>query len=109
MNFLISDALAQGAAAGQEPGFSGLLIMLIPIVVLWFLMIRPQMKRQKEHTKMVEALAKGDEAVTSGGILGKITDAGESFVTMEVAKGLEVKVQRHAIASIMPKGTIKQS
>ena len=107
MNFLISDAMAQSAPAAQDPGISGFLIMLIPIVVLWFLMIRPQMKRQKEHTKMVQGLTKGEEAVTSGGILGKITD--ESFVTLEVAKGFEVKVQRHAIASVMPKGTIKES
>jgi|TARA_R110000868_G_scaffold383077_1_gene649805 preprotein translocase subunit YajC len=109
MNFLISDAMAQSAPAAQDPGISGFLIMLIPIVVLWFLMIRPQMKRQKEHTKMVQGLTKGEEAVTSGGILGKITDVGESFVTLEVAKGFEVKVQRHAIASVMPKGTIKES
>ena len=88
---------------------SGFLIMLIPIVVLWFLMIRPQMKRQKEHTKMVEGLSKGEEAVTSGGILGKITEVGDSFVTLEITKGIEVKVQRHAIASVMPKGTIKES
>ena len=88
---------------------SGFLIMLIPIVVLWFLMIRPQMKRQKEHTKMVEALAKGDEAVTNGGILGRIIEVGDSFVTMEVANNMEVKVQRQAIATIMPKGTIKES
>lgn len=109
MNFLISDAMAQGAPAAQDPGMSGFLIMLIPIVVLWFLMIRPQMKRQKEHSKMVQGLTKGEEAVTTGGILGKITDVGESFVTLEVAKGFEVKVQRHAIASVMPKGTIKES
>lgn len=109
MNFLISDAMAQGVPAAQDPGISGFLIMLIPIVVLWFLMIRPQMKRQKEHTKMVQGLTKGEEAVTSGGILGKITEVGESFVTLEVAKGFEVKVQRHAIASVMPKGTIKES
>lgn len=109
MNLLIADAFAQGAPAAQEPGMSGFLIMLIPIVVLWFLMIRPQMKRQKEHTKMVEALAKGDEAVTNGGILGRIIEVGDSFVTMEVADDMEVKVQRQAIATIMPKGTIKES
>lgn len=109
MNLLIADAFAQGAPAAQEPGMSGFLIMLIPIVVLWFLMIRPQMKRQKEHTKMVEALAKGDEAVTNGGILGRITEVGDSFVTMEVADDMEVKIQRQAIATIMPKGTIKES
>ncbi|HCU89376.1 MAG TPA: preprotein translocase subunit YajC [Gammaproteobacteria bacterium] len=106
---VIVDAFAQGAPAAQEPGMSGFLIMLIPIVVLWFLMIRPQMKRQKEHTKMVDALAKGDEAVTNGGILGRITEVGDSFVTMEVANNMEVKVQRQAIATIMPKGTIKES
>ena len=109
MNFLINDALAQSAGAAQEPGASTFIIMLIPIVVLWFLMIRPQMKRQKEHTKMVEALAKGDEAVTNGGVLGKIIEVGDSFITLEIAKGTEIKVQRHAIAAIMPKGTIKAS
>ncbi|MFT4560847.1 MAG: preprotein translocase subunit YajC [Gammaproteobacteria bacterium] len=109
MNFFIADAYAQSASASQEPGMSGFLIMLIPIVVLWFLMIRPQMKRQKEHTKMVGALAKGDEAVTTGGILGRITEVGDSFVKLEIAKTIEVKVQRHAIATVMPKGTIKES
>ena len=109
MNFFIADAFAQGAPASQEPGMPGFLIMLIPIVVLWFLMIRPQMKRQKEHTKMVEAITKGDEAVTTGGILGRITEVGESFVKLEIAKSIEVKVQRQAIATIMPKGTIKES
>lgn len=109
MNFFIADAFAQGAPAGEGPGMSGFLIMLIPIAVLWFLMIRPQMKRQKEHAKLVEALAKGDEAVTSGGILGRITEVGDSFVQLEIAKSIEVKVQRHAISAIMPKGTIKGS
>ena len=109
MNFLVSDALAQSAGAPQEPGMSTFIIMLIPIVVLWFLMIRPQMKRQKEHQKMVEALNKGDEAVTNGGVLGKIIEVGDSFVTLEIAKNTEIKVQRHAIAAVMPKGTIKAS
>ncbi|MDA0822887.1 MAG: preprotein translocase subunit YajC [Proteobacteria bacterium] len=109
MNFFIANAYAQSAPAGQEPGMSGFLIMLIPIVVLWFLMIRPQMKRQKEHSKMVAALAKGDEAVTTGGILGRITEVGDSFVKLEIAKSIEVKVQRHAIATVMPKGTIKET
>jgi len=109
MNLFISDALAQGAGAAQEPDMKTFLIMLIPIVVLWFLMIRPQMKRQKEHTKMIEALGKGDEAVTTGGVLGKIIDMGDSFITLEIAKNTEIKVQRHAIAAVMPKGTIKAS
>ncbi len=107
MSFFIADAYAQGGLAGQEPGMSGFLIMLIPIGVLWFLMIRPQMKRQKEHTKMVEALAKGDEVVTSGGILGRITEVGDSFVKLEISESLEVKAQRQAIAAVMPKGTIQ--
>ena len=109
MNFFIADAFAQGGPTGQEPGVSGFLIMLIPIVVLWFLMIRPQMKRQKEHSKMVDALTKGDEAVTNGGILGRITDVSDSFVKLEISKSVEVKVQRQAIATVMPKGTIKES
>lgn len=109
MNFFINDALAQGAGAAQDPGISTFLIMLIPIGVLWFLMIRPQMKRQKEHQKMVDAIGKGDEAVTTGGVLGKITDVGDSFITLEIAKSIEIKVQRHAIAAVMPKGTIKAS
>ncbi|MEM7465831.1 MAG: preprotein translocase subunit YajC [Pseudomonadota bacterium] len=109
MNFLISDALAQTAGGPAEPGMSTFLIMLIPIVVLYFLMIRPQMKRQKDHQKMVEALSKGDEAVTNGGVLGKIVEVGDSFITLEISKNIEIKVQRHAIAAVMPKGTIKAS
>ncbi len=83
-------------------------VFLIAIfAVFWFLLIRPQQKRAKEHKAMVEALSKGDEAVTNGGLLGKITKVGDSFVTLEIADGLRVQVQRASIAQLMPKGTMK--
>lgn len=108
MNLLISDAWAQG---GGSPG--GGLVSLLPIVVIfvlfYFLLIRPQQKRQKQHREMVAALAKGDEVVTVGGTLGKITDVGENFITLEVAQGVQIKVQRTAVQSMMPKGTVKEA
>ncbi len=83
-------------------------VFLIAIfAVFWFLLIRPQQKRAKEHKALVEALSKGDEAVTNGGLLGKITKVGDSFVTLEIADGLRVHVQRASIAQLMPKGTMK--
>lgn len=85
----------------------GFLPLIILFVVFYLFLIRPQMKRQKEHTKMVQNLAKGDEAVTNGGLLGRITEVGDNFIKLEIAKGTEVKVQKHAIAQIMPKGTVK--
>lgn len=83
--------------------------LIIIFVVFYLLLIRPQMKRAKEHKKMVEALAKGDEIVTNGGLLGRITEVGENFVTAEVAEGVRVRVQKHAVASLVPKGTAKSS
>lgn len=110
MSFFIKDAWAQAApAAGQTPGLVGFLPLIVLFIVFYFFLIRPQMRRQKDHSKMVEALQKGDEAVTSGGLLGRITEVGDSFIKLEVAKGVEVKVQRHAIAALMPKGTIKEA
>ena len=76
-------------------------------VVLYFVMIRPQMKRQKEHKSMIDALAKGDEVVTTGGMLGKVTKMGESFLTLEIATGVEIQVQRSAVVQVLPKGTVK--
>jgi preprotein translocase subunit YajC len=110
MSFFISDALAEGApaAAGQADALTGLLPLVIFGVVLYFLMIRPQVKRQKEHKKMVEALAKGDEVVTSGGMAGKITDLGDNFIQVEVADGVVVKFRRAAVESVMPKGSLKE-
>ena len=78
------------------------------IIMLYFLMIRPQMKRQKEHKKLVESLAKGDEVQAEGGLMGKITDIGDNFVQMEIAEGVEVKIRRQGIAAVMPKGSLKE-
>lgn len=109
MSFFISDAWAQAGGASQQGGLMGLLPLVAIFVVFYFLLIRPQQKRAKEHRKMTEALAKGDEVITNGGTLGKVTDVGESFVTVEVASGVEIKVQRAAVQALMPKGTIKSA
>ena len=108
----ISSAFAQTApAAAAEGGLMGSLTGMLPLVlmfvVLYFIMIRPQMKRQKEHRAMIDALAKGDEVVTSGGLLGKVARLGEGFVHLEVADGVEVQIQRSAVAQVLPKGTLK--
>jgi len=105
---LISNAFAQTAGAG---GAAGGLMSFLPIIlmfaVLWFIMIRPQMKRQKETKSMLEALAKNDEVVTAGGILGKVTKVGEQYVSVEVAEGTEITVQKNAVTTVLPKGTLK--
>lgn len=106
----ISEAFAQAAPAAQGGADSSLLSMLLLVlmfVVLYFVMIRPQMKRQKEHKTMVEALAKGDEIVTSGGVLGKVSKLGDTFLHVEVANGVELQVQRTAVVQVLPKGTLK--
>jgi len=108
MDYLISNAWAQAAGAPGDPGLLGYLPLAILFLVFYLFLIRPQMKRQKEHAKMVRDLAKGDEAVTTGGLLGRITEVGNNFVKLEVAKDTEVKVQKHAIAQVMPKGTMKE-
>lgn len=108
MSFFISDALAEnGAAAGQQPGLMGFLPLIILVVVFYFLLIRPQSKRAKEHRNMVSNLSKGDEVVTTGGLLGRIAELDENFVTLEVADNVQVRVQRNAVGSLMPKGTLK--
>ena len=102
----ISEAFAQ--AAGPSDPTSSLLNlapMVLLFVALYFVMIRPQMKRQKEHKTLLEALAKGDEVVTSGGMIGKVAKLGESFVHIEVAQGIELQVQRSAVVQVLPKGT----
>jgi preprotein translocase subunit YajC len=106
MDFLIASAMAQDAAA-DAPGMLGTFIPLILIIVIfWFLLIRPQMKRNKEHRQLVSALSAGDEVVTAGGLLGRITQVGESFVTVRLSDTVEIKVQKHSIAQVVPKGTI---
>ena len=106
----ISEAFAQAAPAasgGAESSLLSMLPLVLMFVVLYFVMIRPQMKRQKEHKAMIDALAKGDEVVTSGGLLGKVAKLGESFVHVEVASGVELQVQRTAVVQVLPKGTLK--
>jgi preprotein translocase subunit YajC len=104
----ISTAFAQTpSAGGMEGGLMSFLPIVLMFVVLYFLMIRPQMKRQKEQKAMMEALAKGDEVVTAGGILGKVTKVTDAYVTIEVADGTEVVVQKAAVSTLLPKGTIK--
>jgi len=109
MNFFISDAWAQAAGGPAGPGMGDLIFFVAIILMFYFMLIRPQMKRQKEHKKMVSEMAKGDEVVTNGGLLGKITKVGEDFLTVQIADGIEVKVQRAQVAAVMPKGTIKNS
>lgn len=103
----ISNAYAQAAAAGPESSLVSFLPIIIMFVVLYFLMIRPQMKRQKEQKNMIEALAKGDEVVTAGGIVGKIVKVSDAYLTIEIANGMEVIVQKSAVGTLLPKGTIK--
>ena len=108
MDFFISNAWAQaaGAPAQSDPLLSFLPLILI-FVVFYFLLIRPQSKRQKEHRKMLSELEKGNEVVTNGGLYGKITDLGDTFVLLEVAEGVQVKVTRAMIAQMLPKGSGK--
>ncbi|MBC7215164.1 MAG: preprotein translocase subunit YajC [Burkholderiaceae bacterium] len=109
---LISSAFAQTAPAATAGGsnlmssLTGMMPLVLMFVVLYFIMIRPQMKRQKEHRAMIEALAKGDEVVTSGGLVGKVTRLSEGFLHLEVASGVEIQVQRSAVAQVLPKGTL---
>jgi preprotein translocase subunit YajC len=107
----ISSAFAQTAPAAASGGMESSLMSMLPLVlmfvVLYFVMIRPQMKKQKEHRSMIDALAKGDEIVTAGGIIGKVTKLGESYVSAELAQGVEVQLQRSAVVQVLPKGTVK--
>jgi len=109
MSFFISDAMAEGAAAAgqQGSGLVGMLPLLVIMVLFYFMLIRPQTKRAKEHKNMVESLAKGDEIVTNGGLLGKVNDVGESFLNVEIANGVDVKIQKQSVATLVPKGTYK--
>jgi len=108
MDFLIQNAWAQ-AEQPPDAGFINLVMLIVLFVVFYFLLIRPQTKRAKEHKQMVESLAKGDEVVTNGGLLGKIVSLGDNFVVLEVDSNTQVKVQRQAVAAVMPKGTMKNT
>ena len=106
MDFFISNAYAQGAGASGG-SMMGILPLLLMLPVFYFLMIRPQQKRMKEHKAMVAALKKGDEVVTNGGLGGTVSKVGDAYLTMRVAEGVEVNVQKHAIAALLPSGTLK--
>ena len=105
----ISSAYAQTAIGGDMSStLTGMLPLVLMFVVLYFVMIRPQMKRQKEHKSMIDALAKGDEVATSGGIIGKVTRLQETTLGLEIANGVEIKIQRSAVVQVLPKGAVKQ-
>jgi len=105
MDFFISNAWA--ADAPQAGGIMSMLPLFILFAVFWFFLIRPQMKQAKEHKTLVEALAKGDEVATNGGMLGKIKEVGDNFILIEIAKEVQVKIQKNAISTVLPKGTMK--
>lgn len=108
MSFFISDAYA--AAAPASPGGDPVVTIVMFVAIIgffWFFLIRPQQKKQKEHQKLLAALGKGDEVVTGGGILGRIKEVGDQFITLEVASGVEIRIQKQAVGNVLPKGTIK--
>ncbi len=108
MDFFISNAMA----AGEAPQGGGLqLVFMVALFfgIMYFMIIRPQSKKAKEHTALLDALSKGDEVVTNGGILGKIVKLGDNFVELKISDSSNIKIQRHAIASVMPKGTMKSA
>ena len=107
MNGLISSAYAQSAGASTGGSNIQMFFLIGLVVIFYFMLIRPQQKRAKEHQAMLAKLATGDEVVTSGGILGRITDVGDTFITMEVADGVRIRVQKGQIGQLVPKGTIK--
>ena len=111
MDFLIPNAYAQTAAAAPAAGggLQFLLMMAVLFGLMYFMMIRPQMKRQKELKKMISELTKGDEVLTNGGLAGRIDALDDSFISLEVASGVKVRVQRQAISAVLPKGTLKAS
>lgn len=110
MSFFISEALAEAApaAASQPDPLTSLILPIGLVVLFYFFLIRPQSKRHKEHKEMVSGLQKGEEVITTGGLLGKITAVNENFITVEISKDVLVNIQKSSIQSIMPKGTIKE-
>lgn len=109
LDFFVAPVFAQAAPAQQGMGGFGLLMPIALIAIMYFLMIRPQMKRAKEHRAMLDKLSKGDEVITSGGIAGTVVAMSDAFITVEVASGVQLRVQKGAIASVLPKGTLKSA
>lgn len=109
MSFFISDAYAEGAAGPAGGGLELILMMGVFFAIMYFMIIRPQQKRAKEHKSMLAALSKGDEVVTGGGMLGKISNIGDNFIELEIAENTKVKVQTQSVATVLPKGTIKSA
>ena len=101
--------LAQAAPTAQGGGLSMILMMVVLFGLMYFMMIRPQMKRQKEHRAMVSALAKGDEVVSNGGLAGRVEEVGETFITIEIAPNVKVKLQKGAVSQVLPKGSLKSA
>jgi len=110
MSFFISDAIAEAApaATGSADPLASLILPIGLVVLFYFFLIRPQSKRHKEHKQMVAGLQKGEEIVTTGGLLGKVTSIGENFITLEVSKDVSIQIQKTAVQTVMPKGTIKE-
>ena len=106
--FLISDAMAETATGPANPGYSMFIMIGIFFAIMYFMIIRPQQKRQKEHQKLIDSISKGDEVVTSGGMLGKVLKVGENSIKVEVAEGVAIKLQKNSISSVLPKGSLKQ-
>jgi preprotein translocase subunit YajC len=110
LDLLISPAAAQAAAPGAAPSPIPSIAMMVALFgIMYFLMIRPQMKRAKEHRELTGKLAKGDEVITNGGIAGRVDELGENFISVEIAEGVKVKMQRAAIVAVLPKGTLKSA
>ena len=105
----INEAWAQAPGGAAGGGFESILLIVAMFAVLYFLMIRPQMKRAKEHKTMVDALQKGDEVITSGGVLGRISKVSDAYVSLEIANNVEIQVQRAAVQTVLPKGTMKNT
>jgi len=107
MSFFISEALAEGTQAAAQPGSEQFILLIGMVVLFYFILIRPQQKRAKEHKKMVAEISKGDEVVTNGGVLGKVTNVGEQYLSVEIADNVEIKIQSQAVGTVLPKGSIK--
>lgn len=110
LSAISSQSFASGIGSAQSGGFSSVIIMMVAFMaIFYFMMIRPQMKRSKEHKNLLNNLAKGDEVVTTGGMIGKVTKVGDNFVSLTVSDKVEIKVQKQAITTVLPKGSVKQA